>query len=391
MSEGIINMRVLFIQPSYYPADPSSGPNLSLHLLARTLVRKGIDVTVFTTNYDVNLKPDVEHYVDGVRVIYFRVLLRSCLGEISLKMYKRLRKEISNYDVVYITPIWNPILWYPMGLVVKEGVPFIVSPRGALYPDVVRKRKPILKKAVFKLIRLCIKKATYIHYTTEDEKETVQNYWRIKVPAIVIPNGIDLRNFGNLPPKGFFKKNFGIEGRYILHLGRINWKKGLDITADVFNSLIKEYPDLKWVIAGRDDGYKNILLRQLRSLGCEDKVKFVGVLQGEDKFGAFMDAEVVVLPSYSENFGMAVVEAMACETPVLISNKVGIYREVEKFNAGLVVDPNVEEVYQGIKSILDNEALRRKIAFNGRNLVREHYDIEKVADKFINEICRDNG
>jgi len=340
-------------------------------------------VTVYTTNYDVDVEPDVCHSVDGVRVYYFRRWADNYIGEVSLKMYRMMKENIPRFDCIYITPVWSPVLWYPMRFISKTDIPFIISPRGGLYPEVVRKKNFFIKKLAFQVIRPYVEKANFIHYTTENEREKVESYWKIKTPAFVIPNGVELKNYDNLPPKGFFKKKFGIEGHYILHLGRISWIKGLDITAKTFSMLLEKYPDLQWIVAGRDDGYKNILLEQLKKLGCENRVRFVGLLQGEDKLGALVDADMFVLPSYSENFGMAVVEAMACGVPVIISNKVGIYREVEKYNAGIVVDTEVESLYRGMRLLLENHELREKISTNGKKLVKEHYDIEKVADRMI--------
>ncbi len=375
--------RGLFIVPSYYPADQSSGTNHSLHLLTKTLVAKGSDITVYTTNYDVDLKPNICHDIDGVKVFYFETLGRGYIGEVSPKMYKMLKQNIRLFDWVYIMPVWNPVLWYSMRLASKTKTPFIISPRGTLYPEVVGRRNFFVKKLCFSIIRPYLEKAACFHYTTEDEKEKVENYWNLKPPALVVPNGIKLEDFRDLPPAGFFKNKFKINGPYILHLGRINWVKGLNITAVAFKKLLKTHSDLQWVIAGSDDGYKSDLLRQLKALGCENQVRFVGLLLGVDKLGAFISADAFILSSYSENFGMAVVEAMACGTPVVISDKVGIHKEVREHRAGIVVRPDAESVYNGIKTILDNTNLAQELSINGKELVENQYNIDKVADMMI--------
>ena len=107
------------------------------------------------------------------------------------------------------------------------------------------------------------------------------------------------------------------------------------------------------------------------------------MLVGEDKISALRESDVFVLPSYSENFGMSVVEAMECETPVVISNKVGIYKEVERNKAGIVVEINADSLYKGIKLLLDNPSLRKEISVNARKLVEEYYNIDKVAERMI--------
>ncbi len=375
------SLKLLFIQPSYYPANQSSGPNLSLHLLAKALVEKGVDVTVYTTNYDVDFKPDACQNVDGVKVYYFETLGNGYITQITVKMYKVLRQNASKFDWVYITPIWSPILWYPIKLLSKSKIPFIVSPRGGLYPDVVRKKSLFLKKIAFGVIRHFVEEAKFFHYTTEDEKEKVENYWKIENPALIVPNGIDLSTYCNLPPKGFFRKKFSLQ-RFILHLGRINWKKGFDVSVPTFSRLVKKYPDLEFVIAGIDDRYKKKVIEIASKHNCIEKIRFVGLLQGVDKQGSLIDAEAFILPSYSENFGMACVEAMACGCPVVISENVAIGRDIKEVGAGLVVKRDVNSFYQALDELLSSGGLKEELEQRGKSFVRNYCNIDIVARKF---------
>src|SRR3989338_6085622 len=115
-----------------------------------------------------------------------------------------------------------------------------------------------------------------------------------------------------------------------------------------------------------------------------EKTLFTGMLMGEEKLSAYIDAEVFILPSYSENFGMTVVEAMACGVPVVISNKVGISDVIKENNAGLVVNLDANSLCNGIKSFLASRELVEKLTRNARNLVYKIYDIDVVAVKMIN-------
>ena len=128
-----------------------------------------------------------------------------------------------------------------------------------------------------------------------------------------------------------------------------------------------------------------------RKLGVREKCIFPGMVKGKDKLAAFQDAELFVLSSYSENFGMAVVEAMACGVPVVISDQVGIFREVSKKGAGVVVKCDQESIREGISRVLSDEHLRRSLAEKGKKLVRQHYDIKKIAwqmEKSYQEIIK---
>ncbi len=196
-----------------------------------------------------------------------------------------------------------------------------------------------------------------------------------------------MQDYSNLPEKGRFKRKHKIltDNRYILFLGRINYKKGLDILAQAFGILSKQFQDLFLVIVGPDNNYREKLEIILRKQGVIEKVVFTGLLDGDNKLEAYVDAEVFVLSSYSENFGMTVIEAMACGTPVVISNMVGIHREVNKNNAGIVTENSVESLVNAIKLLLDKKELRMEYSENGKKFVNQYYDIEKVADMMITE------
>ncbi|MEO0241395.1 MAG: glycosyltransferase, partial [candidate division WOR-3 bacterium] len=146
----------------------------------------------------------------------------------------------------------------------------------------------------------------------------------------------------------------------------------------------KIYKDIYLLIAGPDnEGYGEKIKKLIKNYGIEDKVIFTGPLYGKEKISAFKNAEIFVLPSYSENFGLAVLEAMACGKPCVISNKVGIYKEVKKYNAGIIVETNSRSLYNGIQILLKDENLKRKISENAKKIVKNEYDIEKVAEKMI--------
>jgi predicted NodU family carbamoyl transferase len=148
------------------------------------------------------------------------------------------------------------------------------------------------------------------------------------------------------------------------------------------NSLAKERQDVHLVIVGPDDeGYATKIRKCLSKEKMLRRATFTGILTGENKLAAFRDSDVFVLPSYSENFGIAVVEAMACQTPIVISNKIGIHREIERENAGIITECRATDIYRGIKSVLDNQGLAQTLSANAKRLAQEYYDIDKVAQK----------
>jgi glycosyltransferase involved in cell wall biosynthesis len=403
-------MKLLCVIPGYWPAFRFGGPIYSVHGLNKALVKKGIDLTVYTTNVGLNGKVPVnqEVNIDGVKINYFAFskffeFLGATGWQFSWPTTKALRKNLKTFDLIHLHAIWN----YPTAAAAyycrQYKKPYIIAPRGALYPYTIGKNA-WKKWPYYKLVaKRDVEGATTVHYTAEDEAERCHSFLALKNQAIIIPNGINISELNDLPLKESLKERYPIlkEKTVILFLSRINWIKGLDILVKAFAMLAKERKDTHLLIVGDDDGdgYENKVKGWIREYGLnywdyglghkgleknkDIKVTFTGALNGREKFEAFAGSDLFVLPSYSENFGMAVVEAMACGIPVVISNKVGIYKEVEKNNAGIIVETNPESLLKGIKTILDNEKRKKEIAENGERLVKEYYDINKVADMMI--------
>jgi len=418
-------MKLLCVVPSYWPAFQYGGPIYSVHNFNKALVRKGVDVTVYTTCVGLGDKVPInqETDVDGVKVTYFSFtrffeFMGTTGWQFSLSMTKALKRNLKVFDIVYIIAIWN----YPIAASVyycrKFEKPYIISPRGALYSYTINKKSwkkwPYYKFIVNKGLRC----ATAIHYTTEDEAEKCHSSLGLKNRTFVIPNGIVKSEFNCLPAKKSLKERYPVlkNKKVILFLGRVHWIKGIDILIKAYARLVKERDNVHLLIIGNDEeGYKEKIKGWIKDYGmeCMDHesddnpyktvkdtspgarrldiketmkdvhVTFIGMIGGKEKLEAFAGSDIFVLPSYSENFGMAVVEAMVCGIPVVISNKVGICKEVEKSNAGIVVETSPESFYKGIKALLDCEDLRKEVTENANSLVTGYYDIDGVGDKMF--------
>jgi len=171
----------------------------------------------------------------------------------------------------------------------------------------------------------------------------------------------------------------------ILFLGRINWKKGLDILVKAYALLAQRRDDVHLLIVGDDQrSYAEKVRRWIADYGIPDRVTFTGMLTGREKLEAYAGSDLFTLPSYSENFGMAVLEAMACRLPVVISDQVGVSKEVSEAKAGLIVDTDAKQLAEGMEHLLDNPHIRKKMGENGRQLVEEKFLLDTVAKKMIN-------
>lgn len=400
-------MRLLCVVPSYLPAHQFGGPIFSLHGLNKALAARGVDVTVCTTDAGIEGKVETarESVIDGVKVIYFPFsryfeFMGPTGWQFSAAMNKYLDSNVKAFDIAYILSVWN----YPVAAAShycrKYKVPYIISPRGMLYPYMFNK-KAWKKFLYYKLVSKCdLSKASAIHYTSADEAEKCHTRLGFKNKALVVPNGLDLNDLGALPSRGAFRARYPFlkDKKIILFLGRIHWKKGLDILVKAFAGMAERRDDIHLVIAGNDEaGFSRTVKRWIKeagmvyndpgsgeeSSGKSVKITFTGLLTGREKWEALIDSDVFALPSYSENFGMAVVEAMATGLPVVISDQVGICKEVESANAGAVVPNDAAEVSRELERILADRKLAIEMGENGKRLVRDVFLWDKIADTMV--------
>ncbi len=379
-------MKLLHIVASFVPAWRYGGPVQSVSALCHGLARLGEDVTVFTTNIDGpdDLSVPLERPVlqDGIKVYYFQVQSPRHWS-FSWPLRKALERGGRSYDLLHL----HAVFVYPTltagHFCRKYGIPYVVSPRGMLDPIVLR-MKPIRKKIYLNLFeRRNLNGASALHYTAPHEEAQALPL-QLRAPPVVVPNGLDVQQFKHLPSPGSFRARHPelANKRLILFLSRIHPKKGLDRLAHAFGELARRVSDAHLVIAGYDDeGYGVLVRRWLEAEGVLARVTFTGPLVGEDKLTAFCDCDLFVLPSYQENFGMAALEAMACGLPVVVSKGVYLYPEIQKAGAGLVVEGEPEGLAAAIEVLLRDPCLRARMGEAGRQLVRERFSIERVADQ----------
>jgi glycosyltransferase involved in cell wall biosynthesis len=392
-------MKILQVIPSYWPATQFGGTIFSSHNLNKALVRRGVDLTVYTTHVGLEVKVavDTETIVDGVKVRYFGFnKFFESFGptgwQFSMPLTHALNENVKDFDIVYIVSVWNYPTTIAAQICRRIGKPYIMSPHGVLYPYTMRKKswKKWLYYHLF--IKTNLRSASAVHYTTKDEARQCHPFLGLNNRPVVVPNGIDLQEFSALPPKGDLVKRFPVlrDKKVVLFLGRINWKKGLDILISAFARIARENTDVHLLIVGNDEeGYRKKVEQWISGSGITDKVTFAGSLGGADRLRAYSGSDIFVLPSYSENFGMTVVEAMACGLPVVISDQVGLYEEVKDSGSGIVVKTDADDVYRGIMELLGNAGAMKMCAENGKKLVKEFYDVEKVASAMIDEFQKE--
>lgn len=222
---------------------------------------------------------------------------------------------------------------------VRARVPYILHPHGTLAPfqRTVSRRKKRLYDA--RVTRDLISHAAARLYTSDGERHEAEAIG-VRGPALTVPLGIDTHFFQDLPMRGEFRSALGLPptGRLVLFMGRLDPKKGLELLIDAMRILVASHPDAHLMIAGRAEPreFDRKLQTWIRESGVQDRIHLVGFLDGRAKVAAFADADVWVLPSRAENFGVARLEAMAAGVPVVISDQMSLAGRVASSHAGLV-------------------------------------------------------
>jgi glycosyltransferase involved in cell wall biosynthesis len=236
-----------------------------------------------------------------------------------------------------------------------------------------------------------LKSAKAVLYTSEEEKLSApKSFCLFKANGVVINYGIGTpEGDSKQQKKNFYDTYPTLQGKHILlFLSRIHPKKGCDILIEAFARIIKQDSEWHLVIAGPDqEGWQSILMQRAFQLGCDRRITWTGMLNGDLKWGAFHAADVFILPSHSENFGIVVAEALACGLPVLITDKVNIWREIIDDDAGLVEPDTPDGVVRLMqKWFLLSQDERQKMRINAQNCFFHRFEIKMTSQKFIKVI-----
>jgi glycosyltransferase involved in cell wall biosynthesis len=340
-------MKILHVIPSVNPA--TGGPAEGLKQLCHVYHMGGHEVDVASLD-----SPElIAQYNFPARV--FALGPGWGLYGYAPRAARWFKENLARYDVVFINCIWQYNTLAAYRALTRTATPYAVFTHGMLDPYFQR-RYPLkhIKKLIYwhLFLREILSGASTVLFTSEEEKILArQSFPRYQVRETVVPYGIfgpecDMAAAG----EEFLTRWPILRGkRLVATIGRIHPKKGTDILIKAFAATMAADPCRHLVIAGPDQiGIKKSLEVMAAGLGIKNRITWTGMLTGAAKWGALAASELFVLPSHQENFGIVVAEAMACSLPIIVSNKVNIWREVENYGAGLICD----DTLKGVKTSL---------------------------------------
>jgi len=387
-------MKVLHVIPSI--ASVRGGPSVVVRTIARYLVQRGLEVDIATTDDNGRERLLVDQHLpireDGV--VYWIFPRQTRFYQISIPLTRWLRKHVCDYDLVHIHALFSYASVAAAFFAKSAGVPYVVRPLGTLSQWGMRNRRRFLKKMSFRLIESYILRgAARVQFTSEQEALEAR-LLGVDHNPIVIANPVEPSLLG-VTRGGFRAAHPELDNRTIvLFLSRLDAKKGLDLLLPAFASVRRKHADAILVIAGDGETmFVANLKEQARRLGIDSGIIWAGFLLGEAKDVVLADADIFVLPSYSENFGVAVVEAMGAGIPVIVSDQVGIHREVSEAEAGLIIQCVPEQLEIALTKMIADRQLRTRMGRNARELACQ-FAPEIVTDQLIETyegICNKHG
>lgn len=388
---GGLILRILHVQETLSPT--TGGPANVLPHLVRAQSDAGHEVVVATTNVDhprgVYHRPGWDTLADGAVPVFYAPVQFVPL-RMSWQLTTYLRRSLTQFDVIHVHGLYRFPATSAAFLCRRYGIPYIIRPHGSLDPFLFERstsgriRLKRLYERLFDFPNL--NAASAVHFTAQGERERA-SFLDLRSPAFIIPNGLDWDMYSNLPERGEMRARWGLgNAPVVLFLGRLHPQKGLDVLIPAFDKLRRRNGDAHLVIAGPDsDGYGAEVQRWVSERKLDSVVHFVGPLIGADLRKAYVDADVFVLSSHTENFGMTVIEAMACGLPVVVSDQVGIHKEVSRGGAGVVTRCESDEVAGALGGLLSDADARRAMGYAGRKLVKGSFSWPAIVNSLTKE------
>jgi len=364
------------------------GPSQAVKEMCHALMQRGVEIELATTNANLNSNLDVPL---GEKILYREIptffFPRTLKTEykFSWSLNRWLKKNVKNYDLLHI----HSIFCYPTAVAAhyanRVKIPYIIRPAGML------DRWPMKQKKIRKTLYLnwiekkSLRGAAAIHYTSEKEKLASERF-RFLSPGVVIPLGVHVDSKYGKIEKGSFRKKYPVcqDKKLVVFLSRLDPKKGLHFLIQAFSKILRIQDDVILVIAGQGEPNYDTFVRKEAETNLNKKVIFTGFLDDEEKYVLFKDADIFVLPSYQENFGLAVAEAMGAGLPVVVSGQVGISPDIEKYGAGIIIKCSADSLAEGIEKLIRDPSLCQQMGQRGQQLVRERFSWDKAADQLVN-------
>lgn len=367
------------------------GPSQMVRGFSQALSAAGTEVTILTTdsNGDVDEAPlDVPLGVpvreDNYTVYYFR-----CSPfrrhKFSIDLLRWLWDHAQDYDVAHVHALFSPVSSFAATVLRQRGVPYLMRPLGTLDPADLQKKKQFKKLYAAVLERPNLAGAAAIHFTSQQEAYVSERFGT-DTPGIVLPLGVT-----PLPPASTeidVYDRFAIprDRPILLFMSRLDPKKGIDLLIPALETLQQAGLDFHLVMCGanpQDREYEQSVHQRVEESPLRSHATLTGYVAGDLKAALLQAADLFVLPSYYENFGISVAEAMLAGSPVVISNQVHIWDTIQQTESGWICECTVDSLTQQLRDALKSPDERNQRGLNAQLCAKEHYSWDAIAERAI--------
>ena len=384
-------MRILQVIGSLAPR--YGGPSTACPALCRALAAAGHDVAIYATDAGAPRAEDapLDHIVrkDGHEIRVFSAWRHPREFKVSPALSAALERSVREFDVVHIYSYYGHWVWAAAQACRSRGTPYLLHPHGSLDPFLLR-RHAIRKRLYATAIGdRCWSGAAALLFNSEEERRlafgrTAGYRESDSPPSFVVPVGIEPEWFEEPDSDAFERVRRMLADAYdrdsIVFFGRIDFKKGLDLLVRAFAIVALRNPRAHLILAGPEsEGFGAKVRRWLDRNKLLDRATFTGLVEGRDRVALLRRARMLVLLSYSENFGQVVAEAMAARVPVVISDRVNIFPEIESAQAGIVVPCDERRAAAAMQSLLDDPNGARQMGERGKLWAERHWAWPVVA------------
>ncbi|KQS36139.1 XrtY-associated glycosyltransferase XYAG1 [Pedobacter sp. Leaf194] len=384
-------MKIIHITPSYKPAYIYGGTIQSVGKLCEALMSFDFaqeyttDVEVLTTTasgkYELSVDTGKQHTVDGVPVTYFKRWTKDhshFSPRLMLELRKVIRKARYNKNdeiIIHIHAWWNLVSVLSCLVAKWYQIPVILSPRGMLTAYTQTNRNSIVKTLFHKLIGERLLQYSHIHATSPHEQIDILKIVQPK-NITVIPNLVQLAD--SVRRKA---ERISTDFSKLIFLSRIEEKKGLELLLEAMSKV-----EIAWklTIAGTgDENYVQSLKQKVEALKLRGHIDWLGHVNNEDKYHLIAAHDLMVLPSYSENFANVVIESLSVGTPVLVSDKVGLADYILEKNLGWVTSLDIKEIGNKLTAAAEDKLKRNAIRALAPGQIREDFNDEVLARRYL--------
>lgn len=377
-----IALTVLHVVPSLNPG--TGGPAVSVPGLATAIARVGVGATVVSLNY-----PEHGLQVESPGVRYVSAPLGALGRKLrgwSPALHRLIEQAAGEAEIIHSHALWMVPGIYARRAAERAGKPLVISPRGMLDAWSLKRSGASKRFASWFYENRNLSAARLLHATSDLEAESVRRYG-LHQPIAVLRNGVDISESSQLSERKVLERRFPeLAGkRWLLFLSRLDPKKGLDSLLELWRQMGPRFPDWRLVVAGPDLG--GFGARMVAVVAADPELRarttFTGMLEGVEKRAAFTHADLFVLPTHGENFGVAIAEALAHGTPV-VTTTAAPWGELLRRDCGWWVAPEAGAIGAALEVALRLPASElARMGQNGKLLVREQLSWDSIGAQWV--------